>query len=108
MDQRKRNQHRDEILAIIEFAFPFPCFDILPKEGVVILRPQGSTVVGIIRLNLDLARTRDWALLVIHTGIYITIQVWFKTRDGIGAWTTVAYQQHTYYFSSVLIQFIEY
>ncbi len=72
MDQRKRNQlrhvqHRDKILAISEFAFPFPRFDILPKEGVVILKPQGFEVVNIIGLNLDLVRTRDLALLVIHT-----------------------------------------
>jgi hypothetical protein len=30
-------QHRDEILARSEFDYPFPRFDILPKEGVVIL-----------------------------------------------------------------------
>jgi hypothetical protein len=89
MDQRKRNQlrhaqHRDEILAISEFAFPFPRFDILLKEGAIILRLQGFKVVNIIGLNLDLARTRDLALLVIHTGTYIKVQVWLKTRDGVG------------------------
>ncbi len=89
VDQKKRNQlrhaqHKDEILAINEFAFPFPRFDILPKEGVVILRPQGFRMISIIGINLDLARTRDLALLVIHTGMYIKVQVWLKTRDGIG------------------------
>lgn len=113
MDQRKRNQlkhaqHRDEILAIDEFAFPFPCFDILPEEGSVILGPQGFKVVNIIGFSLDLTRTKDLVLLVIHTGMYIKVQVWLKTRDRVGGYTTVARHQHIYYFSSIFIQSIEY
>jgi hypothetical protein len=37
-DQLREVQHKDEILAINEFDFAFPRFDILPKEGVIILR----------------------------------------------------------------------
>jgi hypothetical protein len=94
----KHVQHRDKILAINEFAFPFPHFDILPKEGVVNLRLQGFEVVNIIGLNLNLTRTRDLALLVIHTGMCTTVQVWLKTRDGVRGWTTTARHQHIYYF----------
>jgi hypothetical protein len=42
MDQNRRKdleeaQHRHEIQAMNEFDFPFPRFDIQPKEGAVIL-----------------------------------------------------------------------
>jgi hypothetical protein len=40
-----------------EFDFPFPHFDILPREGVIILRMQGFGVVSIIGLNPNLAKT---------------------------------------------------
>jgi hypothetical protein len=58
MDQRKikyleEAKHKDEILVINEFDFPFPRFDILPKHGIDILRLQGFGVVNIIGLNLD-------------------------------------------------------
>jgi len=37
-NQLQQAQHKDEILAINEFDFPFPHFDILPREEVVILK----------------------------------------------------------------------
>jgi hypothetical protein len=60
-------QHRDEIFAMSEFDSPFPRFDILPKEGVVILCLQGSGVVNIVGLNPNFARIRDLAIQVTHT-----------------------------------------
>ncbi len=48
-------QHRDEILVVREFDFPFPRFNILPKHGADILQLQGFVVVSIIGLNSDLA-----------------------------------------------------
>jgi hypothetical protein len=49
MDQRRNDylreaQHRVEMLAIIEFDSPFPRFDTLPREGVIILCLQGFGV----------------------------------------------------------------
>jgi hypothetical protein len=43
MDQDKRHQLReaqcrDEILAISKFDFPFPRFDLMPREGAVIFK----------------------------------------------------------------------
>jgi hypothetical protein len=42
-------------------------------------------MVNIIGLNPKLARIVDLALLVTHTAMYIRIQVWLKTRDGMGS-----------------------
>jgi hypothetical protein len=72
MDQRRNDylgkaQHRDEILAVIEFVSPFPRFDILSKEGVVILCLQGFGVVHIVGLNPNFARIEDLAIQVTHT-----------------------------------------
>ncbi len=56
-NQLKQDQYKDEILAISEFDFPFPRSNILPREGVIILRMQGFGVVSIIGLNPNLAKT---------------------------------------------------
>jgi phosphohistidine swiveling domain-containing protein len=80
MNQERKNQlqnaqHKDKILAIGEFDFPFSKYDLLHKEGVIILRLQGFNVVSIIGLNLDIARVGDFALLITHSGMYIRVQV---------------------------------
>jgi hypothetical protein len=85
MDQRRNDylrkvQHRDEILAMSEFDYPFPRFDTLLKEGDVILHLQGFGVVNIVGLNPDFARKGDVAIQVTH--IVTRIQVWLKTRNG--------------------------
>jgi hypothetical protein len=56
MNQEKEHQlqnvqHKDKILAIGESDSPFPKYDLLPKEGVIILRLQRFSVVSIIGLN---------------------------------------------------------
>jgi hypothetical protein len=89
-DQLREAQEKNEILATNEFDFPSPKFDILPKEGVIILRIQGFNVVTIIRLNPDLAKARDLALVVTHTIMYTKVQIWLRARDGIGSWTIIA------------------
>jgi hypothetical protein len=86
MDQDKRHQLRevqrkDEILTIDEFDFPFFRFDILPREGVVILKFQGYRM-SIVGLNPDLARIHDLALLITHTRMYMKVQIWLRTKDG--------------------------
>jgi hypothetical protein len=95
MDQDKRHQlkevqHRDEILVISEFDFPFPRFDILLKERTIILRLHGFGVVRIIGLNPNLARVGDVVLFVTHTRMYTRIHIWLKIGDGMGGWTLVA------------------
>jgi hypothetical protein len=67
MHQPREVQHRDEILTIDEFDFPFPRFDTLLREGIIILKLQGFGVVSIVGLNLDLARIHDLVLLITHT-----------------------------------------
>jgi hypothetical protein len=69
----KKAQHTYEILAINEFDFPFPKFDIPLKEGVIILKLQGFSVVNIIGLNPNLAKIGNLALLVIHIGMYTRV-----------------------------------
>jgi hypothetical protein len=49
MDPNRREdleevQHRDYIMVISEFDFPFSKFDILPKMGTIILQLQGFFV----------------------------------------------------------------
>jgi hypothetical protein len=44
----------EEILVVSEFDFPFPMFDILFKNIVVILQLEGFGVVIIIALNPNL------------------------------------------------------
>jgi hypothetical protein len=83
-DQLKQAQYKDEILAISEFDFPFPHFDILPREGAVILRLHGFEVVSLIGFNPDLIRTGDLVMLVIHTRMYTSVQIWLKIGDGTG------------------------
>jgi hypothetical protein len=70
----------DKVLAMSEFDFPFPKYDLLPKERVVILRLQGFGVVSIIGLNLNLTIVSDLALFIIHSGMYMRVQVWLKIR----------------------------
>ncbi len=58
MDQNRKEdlkeaQHRDEIQAMSEFDFPFLRFDILPKDGAIILQLQGFGIVHIMGLDLD-------------------------------------------------------
>ncbi len=72
-DQLRQAQLKDEMLAISEFDFPIPHFDILPREGVIILRLQGFGVVSIIGFNPDLARTRN--LVIIQIGMYTKVQI---------------------------------
>ncbi len=81
----KEAQHKDGILAINEFDFPFPKFDILPKEGTIILRLQGFSVVSIIGLNLDLTKVGDLALIVTHIGMYTRVQIWLRAGNGVGS-----------------------
>ncbi len=64
MNQERENklwnvQYMDKVLAMSEFDFPFPKYDLLPKERVVILRLQGFGVVSIIGLNLNLTIVSD-------------------------------------------------
>lgn len=58
-DQLQNVQHKDKILAIDEFDSPFPRYNLLPWEGIIILRLQRFSVVTIIGFNLDLAKVGD-------------------------------------------------
>jgi len=69
----------EEILVVSEFDFPFPMFDILFGNIVVILRLQGFGVVIIIALNPNLVQVGDLVMQVIHTRMYTRVQVWLKT-----------------------------
>lgn len=69
----------EEILVVSEFDFPFPIFDILFRNIVVILRLQGFGVVIIIALNPNLVQVGDLVMQVIHTRMYTRVQVWLKT-----------------------------
>jgi len=78
MDQDRRHQprevqHRNEILTIDEFDFPFPRFDTLLREGAIIFKLQGFGVVSILEFNLDLARIHDLVLLITHAGMYTKV-----------------------------------
>jgi hypothetical protein len=58
MDQNRRTdleeaQHQEGNLAMSEFDFPFPRFDILPIVGAFILQLQGFGVVHIMGLDLN-------------------------------------------------------
>jgi hypothetical protein len=58
-----------------EFDFPFPRFDIQPKEGTVMLPLQGFGVVHIMGLDLDRAQVSDVAVHVSHFGFYSKVHV---------------------------------
>jgi hypothetical protein len=81
-DQLRNVQHRDKILAINEFDSPFPKYDLLPREGVVILKLQGFGVVSVIGFNLNLAKVGDLVLHVTHTNMYMRVQMWLKIGHG--------------------------
>jgi len=74
-NQLKQDQYKDEILAISEFDFPFPRSNILPREGVIILRLQGFGVVNIIGPSPDLTRTEILVVLITHIGMCTKVQV---------------------------------
>jgi hypothetical protein len=76
--QQKKN-------SISEVDSPFPKYDLLPREGTVILRLQGFVVVSIIGFNPNLTRVGDLVMFVTHIGMYMRVQVWLKTRHGIGS-----------------------
>jgi len=67
------NGYRFNIFAINEFDFPFPHFDILLREKIVIIKLQGFGMVSIIGLNPNLARSGDLALLAIQIGMYTRV-----------------------------------
>jgi hypothetical protein len=113
MDQRRSDylgkaQHKNEMLVVSEFDFPFRRFDILPREGAVILRLQGFGVVSIIGLNLNFVRIGDLAIQFAHTRMYTRIQVWLKTGNGAWSWTTITRHHDRHYFSTILIQAFNY
>jgi hypothetical protein len=64
-------QHKNEFLAVSEFDFLFPRFDILPRVGATILQLQGFGLVHIV----DRAWVGNLAILVAHSGFYSKIQV---------------------------------
>jgi hypothetical protein len=69
-------------LVVSEFDFPFPRFNILLKNRVIILRLQGFDVVNIIGLNPYLTQVGDLVMEVTHTRMYTRVQVWLKIGDG--------------------------
>jgi hypothetical protein len=73
MDQRRNDylgeaQHRDEILAMIEFDYLFPRFDIL-REGATILHLQGFWVVRIIGFKGE--NTIRWNVWIVTIIIFL-------------------------------------
>ncbi len=78
----EKTQHKDEILVVSEFDFPFHRFDILLKHGVDILQLQGFGVVNIIGLNMGLVQIGDLVIQVTHTSMYTRIQIWLKIING--------------------------
>jgi hypothetical protein len=83
-DYLGKTQHKEEILVVNEFHFPFPRFDIMFRNKVVILRLQGFGVVIIIGLNPDLVQVGDLLMQIIHTIMYTRVPVRLKIGDGIG------------------------
>ncbi len=69
-------------MVVSEFDFPFPRFNILLKNRVIILRLQGFDVVNIIGLNPYLTQVGDLVMEVTHTRMYTRVQVWLKIGDG--------------------------
>jgi len=65
----------EEILVVSEFDFPFPRFDILLRNIVVVLQLQGIGVVIIIGLNPNLVQVGDLVMQVIHTRMYTRVQI---------------------------------
>jgi hypothetical protein len=92
----------------MKLTFHFPRYDLLLKEGTIILKLQGFGVVSIIGLNPDLIRVSDLALLIIHIGMYTKVQIWLKIRHGVRSWATIDKHHHRYYFFFVLVQFVNY
>jgi hypothetical protein len=78
-------QCREKILTIHEFDFPFPKIGIIPRERIIILWLQGFKVINIVGLNLDKTWIMDLAIHVFHIGMYIRVQVWLETGDGMGS-----------------------
>ncbi len=62
-------------MVVNEFDLPFLRFDILLRNGVVILQLQGFSVVIIIGLNPYLAQVGDLVMQVTHTRMYTRVQV---------------------------------
>jgi hypothetical protein len=90
MEELDVTQHKDEILALSEFDFPFPKVDILSKVGVVTLHLQGFKVVNIVGVDPKRAQIGNLDVHVSHMGLYTRIHVWVKT--GNGGWVTIAHQ----------------
>lgn len=78
-------QHKNEMLDVSEFDFPFPRVDILSKVGIVILHLQRFKVVNIVGVDPERAQIGNLDVHVSHMGLYTRIHVWLKTRDGIGS-----------------------
>lgn len=77
-------QHKDEILVVSEFDFPFPKVGIWSRVGVAILHLQGFKVVNIVGVDPKRAQIGNLDVHVSHTGLYTRIHVWLKIGDGIG------------------------
>ncbi len=68
MEELNVAQHKDEVLALSEFDFPFPKVDILSKVGVVILHLQGFKVVNIVGVDPKTTQIGNLDVHVSHTG----------------------------------------
>ncbi len=78
-------QHRDEVLVVNEFDFPF-----WGGVRIVIMRLQGFRLVQIVGLNLDRTWVGNMVIHVMHFDFYSKVQVWLKISDGIRSLTRIA------------------
>ncbi len=81
-DYLGKTQHKEEILIVNEFHFPFPRFDIMFRNKVVILQLQVFGVVIIIGPNRNLVQVGDLVMQIIHTIMYTRVLVGLKLGDG--------------------------
>jgi hypothetical protein len=84
----------------ITLSFDFYTNQGAPPRGVVVLRFQGFGVVTIVGIDLEVARIRDIAIEIAHSGFHTRAEVWLKVSNGSRGWVSTSRLQTQYHFTT--------
>jgi len=74
-----------------------------PQRGTVVLRFLGFGVVTLVGIDPKVARVRDIAVKIAHSGFHTRVEVWLRVRNGADGWVSISQLQTQYYYVSYLV-----
>jgi len=73
-----------------------------PHKGAMILRFLGFGVITLVGIDPEVARVRDIAVKVAHSGFHSRAEVWLRARNGADGWVSISQIRTQYYYVSYL------